>query len=44
VEKKGRAGKLVEDADLEASLDEDPCQMQEEFAESLGVAQLFLCI
>jgi len=31
--------KLVEDAELEASLDEDPYQMQKELAESVGVAQ-----
>jgi len=30
---------LVENAELEALLIEDPCQRQEEFAESLGVAQ-----
>jgi len=41
VEDKERAGrpKLVEDAKLKALLDEDPCQTQEELAESLGVAQ-----
>jgi len=41
-EDKERAGrpKLVEDIELEALLDEDPYQMQEELAESLGsVAQ-----
>jgi len=31
--------KLVENAELETSLDEDPCQTQEEFAESLGFAR-----
>jgi len=31
--------KLDEDAELKALLDEDPCQTQEELAESLGVAQ-----
>jgi len=31
--------KLVEDAELESLFDKDPCQMQEELAESLGVAQ-----
>jgi len=30
---------LVEHAELEALLDEDPCQTQEELAESLGVVQ-----
>jgi len=41
VEDKERAGKpkFVEDAELEALLDENPCQTQEELAESLGVAQ-----
>jgi len=41
VEDKECAGrpKLVEDAGLETLLDEDPCQMQKEFAESLKVAQ-----
>jgi len=41
VEDKEYAGrpKLVEDAELEASLDEDPCQTQKELAESLRVAQ-----
>jgi len=31
--------KLVEDAELEASFDEDPCQTQEEFAESLRITR-----
>jgi len=31
--------KLIENAALEASLDEDPCQTQEKLAESLGVAR-----
>jgi len=41
VEDKERAGRpeLVEDAVLEALLDKDPCQMQEELAKSLEVAQ-----
>jgi len=41
VEDKKCAGrpKLVENAELEASLDGDPCQMQKEFAESLEIAQ-----
>jgi len=41
VEDKKRAArpKLVEDAELEASFDETPYQMQEKLAESLGVAQ-----
>jgi len=41
VEDKERAKrpKLVEDADLKASFDEDPCQTQEELTESLGVAR-----
>jgi len=38
---KERVGKpkLIEDAELKALLDEDPCQTQKELAESLGVAQ-----
>jgi len=41
VEDKERAGrpKLFEDAEVKALLDEDPCQTQEELAESLGDAQ-----
>jgi len=41
VEDEKRAGrpKLIKDAELKASLDEDPCQMQEELAELLGVAR-----
>jgi len=41
MENKEHAGrpKLVEDVELEALLDEDPCQTQEELAESLGIAQ-----
>jgi len=41
VEKRKRSGrpKLFEDAKLEALLDEEPCQVQEELTESLGVAQ-----
>jgi len=41
VEDKERVGrpKLVENAEMEALLDEDPCQMQEELAESMGIAQ-----
>jgi len=31
--------KLVGDAELEALLDKDPCQTQEELVESVGVAQ-----
>jgi len=40
VEDKKRTGrpKLVEDIELKALLDEDPCQMQEKLAKSLGVA------
>jgi len=36
--------KVVKDAILEASLDEDQCQRQEEIAELLGVAQLIICL
>jgi len=32
-------GQNFEDAELGALLDEDPCQTQEEVAESLGVSQ-----
>ena len=32
-------GKFFEDSDLEALLAENPCQAQEELAESLGVTQ-----
>jgi len=41
VEYKEHAGrpKFVEDAELEALLDEDPFHMQEELANSLGVVQ-----
>jgi len=41
VEDKERAGrpKLFENAELEALLNEDPCQMQEDLAESLEIAQ-----
>jgi len=41
MEDEERAGRpqLVQDAELEALLDEDPCQMQEELSKSLGVAQ-----
>jgi len=39
IERAGRP-KLVENEELEALLDELPCQTQEEFVESLGVAQL----
>jgi len=41
VEDKERAGrpKLVEDAEMEALLDKNPCQTQEKFAESLGITQ-----
>jgi len=36
---RARRAKLVKDAELEALLDEDPCQTQEELAKSLGIAQ-----
>jgi len=44
VKDKERVGrpKLVEDAELEALLDEDPYQTQEELIKSFGVAQLTL--
>jgi len=48
VENKEPAGrpKLVEYAELETLLDENPCQMQKELAESLGVTQstIFMCL
>jgi len=37
---RARRSKLVDDSELEALFDEDPCQTQEEFAESLGIAHL----
>jgi len=46
VENKKRAGrpKLIEDTELEALFDEDPCQTQEELAESLGIARSIISI
>lgn len=39
----GRPPKKFEDEQLEALLDEDPCQTQEELAESLGVDRTTIC-